>query len=119
METLDEFDYLLLRVIDETLRYALGDINTQIIFDYLEKNSCPFLEIPRKLDVFSIGLRNLVGTGRGQILGAGPILEKTIAEIFCRKLGMEFNESGPIALADYVKNLKEAHRNREVKVFER
>jgi hypothetical protein len=106
MLTLDEFDNLLLKVIDETLRYALGDINTQIVFDYLEKNSCPFLEIPRKLDIFSTGLRDLMGAGRGQILGAGPILEKAIAEIFCRKLGMEFNESGPVALAEYVKRLR-------------
>ena len=118
METLDEFDSLLLRVINETLRYALGEINTRIVFDYLEKNSCPFLEIPQKLDVFSLGLRHLMGTGRGQILGAGPILEKTIAEIFCRKLGMEFRESGPVALADYINNLRAVYRNREVKVLE-
>jgi len=119
METLDEFDNLLLRVIDETLRYALGDINARIVFDYLEKNSCSFLEIPRKLDVFSGALRQLIGTGRGQIIGAGPILENVIAEIFCRRLGLEFRESGPVVLADYVERLREAYRNREVKVLER
>jgi hypothetical protein len=119
MVTLDEFDNLLLRVIDETLRYVLGDINTGIILDYLEKKSCSFLEIPRNLDVLSMELRNLLGSGGGQILGSAPILEETIVEVFCRRLGMEFDKRGPIVLADYIEDLKELCHKKEVAMLEK
>jgi hypothetical protein len=119
MQTLDEFDELLLSVIDETLRYTLGDVNTRIIFDYLEKKSCHFSEIPRRLDIFSRELRDLLGSGRGQILGSAPILEKVIAEIFCRKLGIEFDKSRGIVFVDYIKSLKQVYREKEVRVLER
>jgi hypothetical protein len=115
----DEFDDLLLRVIDETLRFALGKINTRIVFDYLEKKSCTFSEIPRKLPIFSGALRELVGSGRGQILGAAPILERVIAEIFCLRLGMEFDKGEGIVLVDCIEKMKEAYRKKEVTRLER
>jgi hypothetical protein len=111
MPTLDEFDKLLLTAIDETLRYSLGNINAQIIYDYLEKKCCPMPEIPQKLDAFSAELRYLLGPGRGQILGSAAILEKAIAKVLCFKLGTQFNEIGPILFEDYVKSLKEAYND--------
>ena len=116
---MDKFNDLLLGVIDETLRYALGDINTSIVFDYLEKKSCPFSEVPTNLHIFSGALRNLLGSGRGRILGAAPILERTIAEIFCHKLGMEFDKGGFIVLANYIEKLREVYGNKEVVMLEK
>jgi hypothetical protein len=118
-KTLDEFDELLVKVINETLRYVLGDINTRIIFDYLEKKSCPFSEIPRNLPVFSTALRDLLGGGRGQILGSAPILEIAIAEIFCLRLRMEFDKGEFIVFADYIEKLREACGNKEVVILEK
>ena len=65
-----EFDGKLLQAIDETLVFCLGDRNTRLIYDFLEKSGCPKQEIPEKLDVFTENLERLVGVGRGQILGA-------------------------------------------------
>jgi hypothetical protein len=118
-KTLYEFDDLLLKVINETLRYVLGDINAGIIFDYLEKKSCPFSEIPRNLHIFSTALRDLLGCGRGQILGSASILENAIAEIFCRKLGMEFDKGEFTVLVGYIEKLRAAYGDKEVVMLEK
>jgi hypothetical protein len=118
-KTLDEFDELLVKVTDETLRYVLGDTNARIIFDYLEKKSCPLSEIPRNLYIFSTALRDLLGGGRRQILGSAPILEKAIAEILCRKLGRKFDKEEFVVLADYIEKLREAYGNKEVVMLEK
>jgi hypothetical protein len=62
-----EFDKLLILTTGEVLRESLGDLNAQIIFEYLEKRSCPMQEIPKKLEVFSMELRRLLGWNRGAI----------------------------------------------------
>jgi hypothetical protein len=118
-KALYEFDELLLKAINETLRYVLGDVNAGIIFGYLEKKSCPFSEIPRNLHIFSTALRDLLGGGRGQILGSAPILENAIAEIFCRKLGMEFDKGEFIVFADYIEKLRAAYGDKEVVMLEK
>lgn len=109
-----EFDELLVRMVDKVIRYTLGDINANIIYDYLEKKSCPLQKIPEKLDVFSFELRNVLGTGRGQVLCPASILEETIAEEMCLNLGTKF-EKGPIVFADYIRKLRETCH--EVKVI--
>jgi len=114
---LDEFERLLLKTIDETLRYTFGDVTTQAIYDYLEKKSCPISEIPRKLNTFSIELRMILGTGRRQILGSAAILEKTILKKLCLKLGIEFNEKGPVVFSDYIKKLREVYNHGKVRKF--
>lgn len=119
MQPSNKFNDLLLRVIDETLRYALGDTNTYIIFDYIEKTYCPFSEVPTNLQILSEALRDLLGSGRGQILGAAAILERTIAETFCRKLGMEFDKGEFIVFANYIENLRKVCGNAEVVMLEK
>jgi hypothetical protein len=118
VQSSDKFNNLLLRVIDETLRYTLGDINTHIIFDYVEKRYCPFSEVPTHLQILSEALRDLLGSGRGQILGAASILERTIAETFCRKLGMEFDEREFTVFANYIEKLRKVCGSGEVVMLE-
>jgi hypothetical protein len=114
---LDTFDELLVRVINETIRYCLGDINASILYNYLEKKACPLDEVPRRLEVFSVELRNMLGFGERQILGAAPILEEAIARALCLKLKMPSDEKGPIAFADYVERLRKAYSEREREGF--
>ena len=102
---LQEFDELLVRVIDETIRYCLGDVNALILYDYLERKACPLNEIPEKPEVFSMELRNMLGVGRRQILGAASILEEIIVQALYQNLGIPF-ENGPVVFADYVRKLK-------------
>ena len=106
---MDEFDEILVKVIDETVRYCLGEVNALILFGYLAKKSCSLEEAPEKLEVFSEELRNLLGFGRRQIYGAASILEETIAQALCLKLKVSYDEKGPVVFADYVRKLKEVY----------
>jgi hypothetical protein len=104
---MDEFDEALLSAIDEMLRYTLGDVCTQIIYSYLERNSFPKSEIPNNLNRFSEELRRLLGDGKGQILGSAPILEEAIAERLCAKIGTKTEGRLPVAFPTFIRKLKE------------
>jgi len=116
----DQFDELLLQIIDETLRSTFGPTATEMIYVYLKTKSCPTSEIPQKLNVFCLGLRNILEihtfTRAGihkdittlgiTTIGITAILEKTITKSLCLKLGVEFNEVGPIDFPDYIEKIK-------------
>jgi len=109
LSNVDEFDKLLLETIDDVLRECLGDANAQIIYNFLEQRSCVKLEIPQKLDVFSRELRMLLGCGSSQILGSGAILEETILEVLCHKMGVTPNVKAPVRFAECVRKLKKLY----------
>ena len=104
---MDTFDEKLLQSVDKTLKYVLGDINAGIIFDYLEKKGCTLNEIPAKLDLFSMELENLVGSGKGQFLGVAPILEEAILKSLSAELKIEFDNKSPGSFASHVERLRE------------
>jgi len=103
---------MLVQVIDEVIRYSFGEVNATIIYDYFKKRNIPLDKIPDNLELFSIELRKLLGSGRGQILGSAPILEKAILKALCKKLGLECQFEGPVNLAEWVKKLKESYNNK-------
>jgi hypothetical protein len=109
-----EFEVILLKTIDEVLVDVLGERNKQIIYHYLEKKSYPMLQIYDRLDVFSTELRNLLGPGRGGILGSAPILEETILMVLCRKIVVAYDSTRPFV--SYVKELKEKFNQRKSEV---
>jgi hypothetical protein len=109
LSNIDEFDKLLLKTIDDVLRECLGETNARIVFNYLEKRSCAVLEIPLKLEVFSRELRMLLGSGSDQILGSGAILEETVVEVLCHKIGVKPSVRTPINFPDYVRKLKKVY----------
>lgn len=113
LSDLDEFDQLLVSTIREVLEESLGKENAQIVFEYLERRSCPLKEIPKKLDVFSVEMRRLLGCCEGQFLGSAAILEETIAKVMCFKLGVEFNERLPIILPKYTEKLRSVYYARK------
>jgi hypothetical protein len=90
---------------------VFGNINSSVIYGYLENAGCPRYEIPMKPEVFSAEIRNILGHDRGQILGAASVLEKTILKALCTQLKTEFNQASNASFADYVKNLKEVYDN--------
>ena len=91
----NEFDKLLLSTIDETIRYVMGEVNALIIFNHIKENYCTVEDIPKNLKFFSYALRDLIGPGRTQMLGASFILEETIAEVFTKKIGRKFGKNPP------------------------
>ena len=110
LESLEEFDRVFVKVIDKTIRYVLGERNTLIIYSHLEENSCQIQEIPRRLDLFSAVLRNLVGTDRGQMLGASAILEDAIVKALSFELGLK-PENELIVFEERIRRLKERYNN--------
>jgi hypothetical protein len=112
VQFLGEFNEKLLKAIDETLVFCLGDLNARLIYDYLEKVGCSKQEIPEKLDVFVEILEKLVGIGRGQILGASSVMENAILKAFCKKLGINYEEVGSGYLPNQVRKVKEIYNVR-------
>jgi hypothetical protein len=108
---LDQFDALLLKAIDDVFTEVVGKTNTQIIYDYLERKSCPIPEICQKLEVFSMELRMLLGSGRGQMLGSAGVLEKTVLQAFCFRIGIAYNPERT-DFPEYVRDLKEVYKQR-------
>jgi hypothetical protein len=114
IQTVKEFDKLLVQVTEETIKYCLGDVNATIIWNYLEAKNYPKSEIPNRPEIFSEELRNIMGFGRRQILGAAMILEETILELFCKKLGINFQCEGPVNFPAEVGKLRELYKSREI-----
>jgi hypothetical protein len=110
---LEEFDQLLVVTIVEVLQESLGVLNAQIVLNYLEKKSCPIRELPDKLSIFSVEMRKLLGSDRGQVLGSAAILEETIAKVLCFKVGVEFEEKIPIVLSKFVEKLRRVYHNKK------
>jgi len=107
---MDKFDKLLVKAIDDTFRRSLGDRNTLIIYEYLDRTSCPIRETPKKLDQFSKALRNLLGTSEGKIPGAPTILEDAIVKALSSDLGLTPDKKSRV-FEDKIRRLKEKHNN--------
>ena len=115
---LDEFDALLLKAIDDVFTEVFGKINTQIIYDYLEKKSCSMSEVCQKPEVFSMELGILLGSGRGQILGSASILEKTVLSVLCSRMGIVCDLE-KTDFSKYVRELEEVCKQRKQVSFSR
>jgi hypothetical protein len=105
-KTESEFDAFLAQAIEETLRYCLGDISAKVVISYLEERNYPLEEIAKNPEFFSEELRNLLGFGRRQILGAPSILEGAILEVVCKKLGMKQEIECPPNFPQLVRKLR-------------
>jgi hypothetical protein len=115
IQTVNDFDNLLVQVTEETIKYCLGYTNAAIIWNYLEQRNCSMAEIPNNLEIFSDELRNIMGFGRRQILGAASILEDTIFELLCKKLGVNFEYEKPINFPQQIRKLRNQYKSRETR----
>jgi hypothetical protein len=109
LDNSDHFDSLLLQTIDETVRYCLGETNAQLIYNYLEKKQCPRQDIPKNLAIFTMEFENLIGSGKGQILGVAKIMENAIVKALCTKLEIKLNENSPSYFPAQISHLKEIY----------
>ncbi len=114
---------MLLDVIDKVFKYSLGEENTKIVFDYLDKKSCSKTEIPQRLPLFSLELRKVmdseesrIGRSRASVQGSALIIEQTIVRMLCLRLAkaniklnqIHLGELTNVAFGDLVMKLKEA-----------
>lgn len=82
MKKENEFDRLLVKIIDNSLREVFDKNATSAIYAYLENNyAINQKEIPEKLDLFSDGLHNFLSTGAFVIEQA--ILDKLCINLKC------------------------------------
>jgi len=85
----NEFDRLLLKTIDDSLKKIFTENAASVIYAFLESNyTLNREEIPEKLDVFEEGLRKFLSTGAVTV--EKVILENLCSDLECRcKLGEE------------------------------
>jgi hypothetical protein len=111
--TVNDFDKVLVKVIHEVLGYVLGEGNATIIEQYLEKKGVPMPEIPDRPEQFSEELRNIVGFGKGMVMAPAVILEETMLETVCKKLGISFAIERPCNFPLCIRNLREKYKVKE------
>jgi hypothetical protein len=111
VQTVNDFDRLTVQVVDETIKYCLGEANANLICNYLEEQDYPLTEIPLKPERFSEELRNLLGFGSRHVLGAPSILEESILEILCEKLGIGYSVEKPPDFPKQIRKLRERYKS--------
>jgi len=100
MKGRDNFNKLLLKVIDEELKQIFGEAATLIIYNHLEKNySLKRQEIPEKLEVFIGGLEEFLSSG-------AQVVEKIILQKVYSSFGFQRQIKEGYSFIDYVTELK-------------
>jgi len=94
-------DDLLLSVVDETVKQVFKEAGAEVIYNFIEnKYHLKREEIAEKPEVFSTGLKRLLGS-------AAPVIEKMILRDLYSKLRFEYEEKDGYEFSDYVKKLRE------------
>jgi len=100
MTSKDEFETLLLKAIDDSLKQVFGENAAQIIYHYLESNqSIKQEEIPEKLEAFTEGLAKFFGSG-------ARVVENVILTNLNPKIDPKHKMKGDRKFVDYVNELK-------------
>ena len=99
-ELLTCVDGLLLETIGDVLRQVFGENSAKILLRHVKKSSSlKWEEIPKRAQVFSDALRNILGSG-------GVIIEDLILETLYSKLELEFKWKKGYRFSDYIKELR-------------
>jgi len=82
------------------MKQVFGEASAKFIYDYLANNSRLKLEeIAEKPEVFSTGMKKLLGSGT-------LVIENLILKNLYRKLELKFEEKEGYEFSDYVKELR-------------
>ena len=93
-------DDLLLETIGDVLKQVFGENSAKILLRHVKKSySLKWEEIPKRAQVFSDALRNILGQG-------GVIIEDLILETLYSKLELEFKWKKGYGFSDYIKELR-------------
>jgi len=98
----ESLEFLMLSVVDETMKQIFREDGAKVIYDYLENRSDLKLEkIPEKPEVFSASLEELLVSG-------AQVIENLILKNIYRKLELKFEEKKGYEFPDYIKELKKS-----------
>lgn len=96
----ETLDYLLLKVVDATMKHVFTEAGTEVIYSCLgNSTNLKREEIAEKPEVFSAGLERLLGSG-------APVIEILILKNLYGKLGLKFEAKKGYEFSDYVKELR-------------
>lgn len=100
VEKTRSLDDLLLSVIDETIKHVFKEAGTNVIYNYIE-STCHLkqCEVVEKPEVFSAGLKRLLGSG-------APVIEKMILKNLYSMLELKYAEKEGYEFSDHIKELK-------------
>jgi hypothetical protein len=104
-----DFDRLIVEVVDDVLKHCLGAANANMICDYLEKRNYSLSDIPKRPEKFSEELRNVLGFGSRQVLGAPSILEEEVLEVLYKKLGLYPSIEKPPDFPGQIRKLRQTY----------
>lgn len=96
-----KLDDVLLEVIDNTLKQVFKEPGARVIYAYLQKN--PYLkleEIAQKPELFSDGLKQLLGSG-------ASVVEGLILRNLHSELDWEYEDKEGYGFSCYIRDLKE------------
>lgn len=97
-----EFDRVLLDVVVDVLRRALGDVAAETVLLYMERiKGLKRGEIPRRVEEFSSNLNRLLGS-------SGPVLEKLMIKRMCFRLQLEYDAEPDLTFPEHVEKLRES-----------
>ncbi|RLI46716.1 hypothetical protein DRO69_02435 [Candidatus Bathyarchaeota archaeon] len=100
MNTKEKFNKLLLKIIDEELKHIFGEVATSIIYNYLERNySLKREEIPEKLEVFTRGIEQFLGSG-------AQVVQKITLQKLSACSGVQCQVKEGYSFVDYVTEIK-------------
>ncbi len=100
MNAKEKFDKLLLKIIDEELKHIFGEAATSIIYNHLEVNhSLKREEIPEKLEGFTRGLEEFLGSG-------AQVAEKMTLQKLSSCSGVQCKVKEDYSFVDYVTEIK-------------
>lgn len=102
------FDELVAEVVDDVLKAIFTERFAFFVWTYLETGVfVERLDIARKPEAFSVGLRNLFGS-------AAQALEKLILTRLCQKLGVKLELKEGYKFSDYISALRKVYVEIEV-----
>lgn len=107
-----DFDSLLAQAVYDTIKLCLGAANASTIVNYLEKRNLALIDISKNPDSFSNEMRKIFGSDRGQ-MDAASILEGTILELLCKKLGTKLDAARPVNFPQEIRKLKKKYGNED------
>lgn len=95
-----EFNELVLECIDEVMKEIFGERGAQLIFDCLNREGSLRREgIPERLEVFTRGLREFLGSG-------AAVVEQAVLKILYSNLGEQYSNTEGNNFTDCVTDLK-------------
>ncbi|UCE96541.1 MAG: hypothetical protein JSV51_02775 [Candidatus Bathyarchaeota archaeon] len=99
-EATSGLDDLLMNIIDETLKHIFKEVGTNVIYDFLGNHyHLKKEEIVDKPEVFSAGLKYLLGSG-------ASVIEKVILDNLCAELKFRLKDRRDYDLLDYIVELR-------------